>query len=623
MRRIVVLLLWVTMLIGVSSALSYEDKPYFTAYIAQSNHIDAGKENTVMVVLQNNARLWKQNYDSMEEYNIVSKKPEMLTTAYNVSVRFESSGLKVKTPEMFFPAIPAFQPLQIPVVLDARNVKSGEYELTLTINYEVVKDINYETETSVIPSTVPKYQITPIMISPYSTNIYGFNTSIATNGNVSVIPQPVTISPIVINETTLRELYYLKYLKFTYDQKEQTIKLKIVVEKPAVLLNVTNVSSELIAEGKGKITLTVKNDGQSKAENLFLILTAPSGFQVKGLQQISLEEYSRAVQGLISQNPQLSMLGLQDIKLNLPPQLQALMSQGSVYVGELGPGDSVNVSFTVDVNTDEGGYYPFQVYGVYSMNGEVKQTPAKAFGVLVRDKPEIKVAGVNSTVYAGSKGDVEIRISASEVLHSLRARLETKPPLTALSEEYFAGDVNSAVLKFRVKASGDAENTVYPAKLRLYYDINGKEVEESFDVGIKVGKKIRFEVVGKGEIPAGEERIVTVRIKNLGEIAIHDATARITVVDPFSTTDDSSYIGELKPGEEKEVSFKIKADRDATPKSYALNLEVKYRDFNGEWVISDPVKLPIDVTESQKTIPSAGVVLAAVSILLAAYWMRR
>ena len=598
MRRVIMLLIAVTMLTGVSSALSYEDKPYFTAYIAQSNHIDAGKESTVIVMLQNSARLWKQSYDSIEEYNIVSKKPEMLTTAYNVSVRFESDGLKVKTPEMFFPALPALQPVQIPVVIDARDVRAGEYELTLNISYEVVDDVSIISQTSVIPFP--------------SRTVYYYNLSISPT-------LPVSKEQILDNQT----LYYLDYLKFTYDEKDQTIRLKIVVEKPDVLLNVTEVQSDLVAGGKGKITVTVKNDGRSRAENLFLILTTPSGFRAEGLQQVSLDDYTKALQSIAYQNPQLSTLGLQDIRLSLPPQLQVLMSQGTVYVGELSPGDNVTVSFSVDVNTDEGGYYPFQIYGVYTLNGEVKQTPARAFGVSVRDKPEINVIGVNSSVYAGSKGDVEIRINASEVLHSLRARLETKPPLTALSEEYFAGDVSSAVLRFRVKASGDAENTVYPAKLKIYYDVNGKEVEESFDIGIKVGKKIRFEVIGKGEIPAGDERIITVRIKNAGEVSIKDATARITVVDPFSTTDDSSYIGELRPGEEKEVSFRIKADRDATPKSYALNLEIKYRDFNGEWVISDPVKLPIDVTESQKTIPSAGVVLAAVSILLAAYWMRR
>ncbi|WP_456370919.1 COG1361 S-layer family protein [Geoglobus sp.] len=598
MRRVIMLLIAATMLMGVSSALSYEDKPYFTAYIAQSNHIDAGQESTVIVVLQNSARLWKQSYDSIEEYNIISKKPEMLTTAYNVSVRFESDGLKVKTPEMFFPALPAFQPVQIPVVIDARDVRAGEYELTLNISYEVVDDVSIISQTSVIPFP--------------SRTVYYYNLSISPT-------LPVSKEQILDNQT----LYYLDYLKFTYDEKEQTIRLKIVVEKPDVLLNVTEVQSDLVAGGKGKITVTVKNDGRSRAENLFLILTTPSGFRAEGLQQVSLEDYTKALQSIAYQNPQLSTLGLQDVRLSLPPQLQVLMSQGTVYVGELSPGDNVTVSFSVDVNTDEGGYYPFQIYGVYTLNGEVKQTPARAFGVSVRDKPEINVIGVNSSVYAGSKGDVEIRINASEILHSLRARLETKPPLTALSEEYFAGDVSSAVLRFRVKASGDAENTVYPAKLKIYYDVNGKEVEESFDIGIKVGKKIRFEVIGKGEIPAGDERVITVRIKNAGEVSIKDATARITVVDPFSTTDDSSYIGELRPREEKEVSFRIKADRDATPKSYALNLEIKYRDFNGEWVISDPVKLPIDVTESQKTIPSAGVVLAAVSILLAAYWMRR
>ncbi|NOY12003.1 MAG: hypothetical protein GXO67_08005 [Archaeoglobi archaeon] len=598
MRRVLMLIIAMCLLIGTSSALSYKDKPYFTAYIAQSNHIDAGKESTVMVVLQNSARLWKQSYDSMEEYNLISKNPEMLTTAYNVSVRFESNGLKVKTPEMFFPAVPAFQPLQIPVVLDARNVKPGEYVLTLNISYEAVDDVSIESKTSITPFPAQE--------------IYYYNLSVSPTF-------PVSKEKVLENMTQ----YYMEYLKFTYTEEEQRIDLKVVVERPDVLLNVTNVSSDLIAGGKGRITLTVKNDGQSVAENLFLILTAPSGFSVEGVQQVDVEEYTKALQNLASQNPQLSMLGLDSLKLNLPPQLQAILSQGSVYIGELEPGQSVNVSFTVDVSADEGGYYPFQIQGIYSLNGEVKQTPSRAFGVPVKDKPEILVENVNSSVHAGSKGDVEVSIKANQVLHSLRAKLEVKPPLTALAEEYFAGDVDKAVLKFKVKASGDAEDTVYPAKLTIYYDINGKEVEESFDVGVKVGKKTRFEIIGKGEIPAGEERIVTVKIKNLGDVAIRDATARITVVDPFSTTDDSSYIGELGPGEEKEVSFKIKADKDATPKSYALNLEVKYRDFNGEWVISDPVKLPIDVTESRKVIPSAGIVLAAVSILLAAYWMRR
>ena len=598
MRKAVMLLILVTALIGVSSALSYEDKPYFTAYIAQSNHIEVGKENTVMMVLQNNARLWKQSYDSMEEYNIISKNPEMLTTAYNVSVRFESDGLKVNTPEMFFSAIPAFQPIQIPVVIDTRNVKAGEYELVLDIKYEVVDDVSMESQTSVVPFP--------------ARTVYYYNLTVSPT-------LPISKEQVLDNQT----LYYLKYLKFTYDERSQTITLKVVVEKPDVLINVTDVYSDLVAGGKGTITLTAKNEGQSKAENLFLVLTVPSGFSAEGVQQVDIKEYSKALQSFVSQNPQLAAQGLQNVKLNLPPQLQAIMSQGSVYIGELMPGESVNVSFTVNVNTDEGGYYPFQIYGVYSMNGEVKQTPSRAFGVEVRDKPRIEITGVNSTVYAGSKGEVEVRIRASEVLHSLKAKLETRPPLTALSEEYFAGDVSSAVLKFKVKASGDAEDTVYPAKLTIYYDINGKEVEESFDVGVKVGKKIRFEIIGEGEIPAGEERIITVKIMNAGEVSIRDATARITVVDPFSTTDDSSYIGELKPGEAKEVSFKIKADKDATPKRYALNLEVKYRDFNGEWVISDPVKLPIVVTESKKVIPSAGIVLAAVSVILAAYWMRR
>ena len=586
------------MIINVASALNYEDKPYFSIYIAQNNHIDAGKESTLIVVIQNNARLWKQRYDTIEEYQLFSQKPEMLITAYNVSIRFESDKLKINTPEMYFSAIPPFKPIQIPVVVDTRNVKAGEYLITADISYEVIRDTIIESSSSIVPfpsKQIYHYNLTTNPFSPVSKDVVLENTS----------------------------MYYLQYLKFTYTKKNQKVGLRVVVEKPDVLINVTKVKSNLIAGGKGKITLEIKNEGQSKAENLFLILNSPSGFSISGIQSVDVKEYTKALQTLLSQNPQLSMLGIKSIEISLPPQLQSLFSQGSVYVGELDPGERINVSFTVNVNTDEGGFYPFQIYGIYSMNGEVKRTPSSAFGVEVKDKPKIEVLDVISTVHAGSKGDVIVEVKADQPLESMRGKIETKPPLTALAEEYYAGDVSSAKLRFKVKASDDAENTVYPAKLRIYYSINGKEVEESFDIGIKVGKKTRFEISGKGVIPAGEERIVSVMIKNLGESEIRDATARITVVDPFSTTDDSSYIGVLKPGEEKEISFKIKVDKDATPKDYALNLEVKYRDMNGEWVISDPVKLPIEVKERKNFIPSTGIILTVVAVLLAAYWMRR
>jgi hypothetical protein len=125
-------------------------------------------------------------------------------------------------------------------------------------------------------------------------------------------------------------------------------------------------------------------------------------------------------------------------------------------------------------------------------------------------------------------------------------------------------------------------------------------------------------------LEAGSERLVSVKVRNAGNFEVRDATARITVVDPFSTTDDTAYIGTLKPGEAKNVTFKLKVDSDATPKLYALNLEVKYRDVSGEWVISEPVKMPIEVREKKSKIPLTGTITLVILVGSAiAYGMSR
>ncbi|ADC66245.1 S-layer domain-like protein [Ferroglobus placidus DSM 10642] len=568
-----------------AAALDYEDKPYFTAYVVGDNYLELGKEQAVNLIIQNNARLWKQIYDSYEEYEFVSKDPSMLITAYNVSISFESETLKIKTPEMSFSAIPPFKPVQIPVIIDTKGVKSGEHYLKIKLSYECVDEV-------IIDTTTPYFQYVP----KEERKTYNISTG---------IPSPETMT--IVNETKV--VVYPEYLKIRYEEREQEITVKLIVEKPEVSLEVVNVTSELVAGGKGKVTVTLKNTGEAKAEKLFVTLNPPRGFLVAGMERVDVEKYSEMMKQFL-ETPFLQIPS----EISVPAEIKTLLTSSAFYVGDLEPNESVNVTFTVEANVDEGGYYPFQIKGFYVSDNKLKETSAENFGVFVEDKPKIEVVEVNSSVHAGSKGDVAVKIKADRVLKEVKAKIEVNPPLTALSEEYFAGDVSEAVLKFKVKASSDAESTVYPAKLIIYYDL-GKEVKEEFDIGIEIKKKTKFEVIGKGVLRAGEEKIVTVGIKNLGDYEIKEATARITVVDPFSTTDDTSYIGSLKPGEVKNVTFKLKVDSDATPRVYALNLEVKYKDLNDEWVISDPVKLPIEVKEA-KRVPGFEIALALVAILL-------
>jgi hypothetical protein len=68
-------------------------------------------------------------------------------------------------------------------------------------------------------------------------------------------------------------------------------------------------------------------------------------------------------------------------------------------------------------------------------------------------------------------------------------------------------------------------------------------------------------------------------------------------VDPFSSNDDTAYLGDVAPGETKEAAFLISADKTATLKKYGIDSEVRYNDAFDNQVISDPIKLGIAVTE--------------------------
>ncbi len=573
---------------GVASAISYEDEPYFSAYISGSNHVEKGGDSQLLLVIQNNAILRKVAYNDYTEYMFFKDRPESLTTAYNVSIEFGGSGgIEVLTPPHSFSAIPAMQPIQIPIKIRVNDsVEAGEYELKLKIKYEIIDYVFLNTQQ-------PPQQTIPVEIQ----KIYNGSILVQTEEFVS---------------------QWFDYIGYRFKEKEQTITLKVVVDEGDVRLEIVNIQTEdMIAGGKGKITLTIKNAGENEAKNLFVVLATPSGFTaLTTMQEIPSADALRPLLTLIQMQSMRSGMSVEPPKLSIPPELVAAFVKGAYYVGDLNPDESVNVTFIVDISTDEPGYYPFQIRGVYlDEYGETKQTSNVAFGVKVEKGVDFEVVNTSSSVYAGSKGDFVVDIKLTRAVENLRVKLEVQPPLTAIVSETYIGDVDNACeAKFKVKASGDAEQAVYPAKLKLTYSLGGKEQSKELDVGIVVHPKMKFELEGKGVIPAGEEKIVTVTIRNAGAFAIRDATARITVVDPFSTTDDTAYIGNLEPGEAKNVSFKIKVDDDATPKMYALNLEVKYRDPSDEWVISDPVKMPIEVVE-YKGIPKGllyGLLIAAV-----------
>lgn len=73
----------------------------------------------------------------------------------------------------------------------------------------------------------------------------------------------------------------------------------------------------------------------------------------------------------------------------------------------------------------------------------------------------------------------------------------------------------------------------------------------------------------------------------------YHSQARISAVDPFKSSDDTSYLGDLKPGERATARYQIHAEDAAEIKTYLLDAEIRYRDALDNSQVSDTFKVPV------------------------------
>ena len=127
-----------------------------------------------------------------------------------------------------------------------------------------------------------------------------------------------------------------------------------------------------------------------------------------------------------------------------------------------------------------------------------------------------------------------------------------------------------------------------------------KSANQTIPLTIMVKQMADFDIVGsKADMKAGQKNgIIEVTYRNIGEDPAKNAIARLSLFKPFTSDRDQAYIGTLEPGEEKNVTFKVDVDKDATPKPFSINSEIKYTDLDGETIISDSMKIPISVNAS-------------------------
>jgi hypothetical protein len=311
-------------------------------------------------------------------------------------------------------------------------------------------------------------------------------------------------------------------------------------------------------------------------------------------------------------------------------------------LGDLKGSSIASAIFTLKVDPDaaQGSYnlplilnysylYEAEQYGFDTIQYYYKDVN-ESLSLHIKIRPELKIQVLSSEtehLNAGTEGYVTlvvknvghengknaiIKIVRNEMIRSSRFR------------EYVYRDfsvdqvVNS---RFKVSVSSDAEEQTYPLDVLVNYDNSeGDQVTSDVEtIGIPVGKKIDFNITSTpGIISPGQKKVITVTYANTGGATAYNVQARISAVDPFTSNDDTAFLGTLAPGEESEAAFEISMDDSATVKEYALDSEVRYRDALDNSLISDPMKVQITVEKENSLLsnPIILVVIAAGVILI-------
>jgi hypothetical protein len=233
----------------------------------------------------------------------------------------------------------------------------------------------------------------------------------------------------------------------------------------------------------------------------------------------------------------------------------------------------------------------------------------ETFNLPIKIKPKLKISVLSAEtehLNAGTEGYVTLTVKNTGHENGKNTIIKVvrndNSPIMPTTSSVYIGDfsVNQTITsRFKVSISSDAEDQTYPLDVVVNYEnIEGDQVTSDIEtIGMPVGKKIDFSISSApSEVFPGQKKVISVQYLNSGGAPAYNVQARISAVDPFTSNDDTAFLGTLAPGEIREAVFEISVDKSATIKEYALDSEIRYRDALDNTLISDPLKVRVQVS---------------------------
>lgn len=324
----------------------------------------------------------------------------------------------------------------------------------------------------------------------------------------------------------------------------------------------------------------------------------------------------------------------------------------SQMVGDLKGGANLLVNFKVRTDPDAPAgtkTLPLRVHYTFLAHADqygqdvlqyFYETKDVTLDIPFKIKPEIILEVISAEpeeVNVGTEGFVHLTLKNIGNEDGTGAVVVLSPagnsPVQPVGGSVYIGDfpMKSTIdLKYKIAVSNNAEPGTYPVNVTVNYkNQDGVFVTSAPAVtGIPVKGKIRFTVVSPPDtVNPGTQDVLEVTYKNTGSAPVYGAQARIFTQDPFTTSDDMSYLGDMAIGDTKTARFKVTVNQKATIKEYALDSEIRYRDALDNDQVSDRIRVPVSVVSLTGIMALLAnpyfIVLLALVVIVALYQVRK
>lgn len=311
----------------------------------------------------------------------------------------------------------------------------------------------------------------------------------------------------------------------------------------------------------------------------------------------------------------------------VPGDAPVKVKSNSQIVGDIPSGMVVPAGFVVEIPQDaKAGRYTMQAIVTYQYVPQVEQESTGTIEyyfkdaetslpvpVVIRPVVVLSVEDVSSThLQAGGGGYITFTIRNTGQDTGDRTSIYLVPedasPVVPFSNGVYIGNFTpggTAQPRFKVAISRNADPTQpYPVTLyAVYRDFEGNTITSpTVSTGVTFGERVQFECISVPSIVhPGETNTVSVTYQNTGNSTVYNAQARISVIDPFSSEDDTAYLGDMRSGQSATALFSVKTDAGAMVKTYSVDSEIGYTDSFKTTYTSDNIPILLDVQAGSVT----------------------